>query len=328
MMHDDWGAQDPRYTGIRSDLVRIDGTRVHLLRADPVEATDDLPVLLVHGLGGSSTNWLEVIPTLAATTPVVAVDLPGFSHTRPPSTRAARIVPQVAFLARLLDELGWDRVELHGNSLGGLLAILLAGRDPARVGRLVLTAPAYPAAVPDGIASLNADSARVFLPFLVSEQVGLRMLRGLYRRTTPEQLLERTQRLVMPPDTALPEPMRAIGLEHARDAMRLPWRAEGLAAASSDMLRVLTVRRRMVHAATAAVTAPILLLWGDQDRLVSRAMVDALTARRGDLARVDIAGAGHVPMLGMPRRWLDEVTAWRDLVGASSARTADSSSDA
>lgn len=320
MKEHDWGLRDQRWAGIASDHVTIDGTRVHLLRAEP--ATTDVatsPILLVHGLGGAASNWLEVMAGLATTAPVVAVDLPGFAHTRPPTPRAARIQPQVAFLARLLDDLGWDEVELHGNSMGGAVALLFAGTHPRRTRRLVLTSPAFPAAVTAIAASLDGEVLRAFALFVLSRRLGLAALRAMYRRTTPEELFARTEGLVMSPDTHLRSAMREVGIAHAANAMRLEWRSESLSHGTHDLLQLLTSRRAELLRAATAITAPMLVVWGDQDRLVRQPAVDALTTVRGDLARVDLAGVGHVAMLEAPDRWLEAVRAWRTAHDAAPA---------
>lgn len=327
MMEFHWGDRDPRWAGISSDRITIDGVDIHVLRADPtsVAAGGDLetgqhvddgadPILLVHGLGGSATNWLDVMGGLARTAPVVAVDLPGFSETRPPTPRAARMAPQVAFLVRLLDTLAWERAEVHGNSMGGLLSILLAGRQPDRVPRLVLANPAFPGDVRASLVQLDRQSASRLAPFVVSRRAGLAALRALYRRSTPEEVYAGTESLVMGDAERMRPPLRDVGIAHATDAMRLEWRAESMSHAASDLLTTLTRRRREVREAAAAITADILLIWGDGDRLVNQAAMDALTTLRGDITRHDLAGVGHVPMIEVPDRYLALVDTWRTTV--------------
>lgn len=328
MMEHDWGLRDPRWAGISSDHVTVAGTRVHVLRASPASVgartnvaepddADTTPMLLVHGLGGGASHWLEVMGGLATAGEVVAVDLPGFGHTRPPTARAARLLPQVNFLNRLLDQLGWDRVELHGNSMGGLITILLAGRHPDRVERLVLTSPAYPTSISATVATLDPGVAKTSIPFLVSRRLGLAAMRAMYRRTTPQEVFEHMEQLVMSPGTAMRAPVRELSIARAVDAARLPWRTESLSHATSDLLAMLGRNHARVERATDDITADILLIWGDRDRFVAQPAMDALTTRRGDIARHDLAEVGHAAMIEVPDRWLEIVGQWRDRCDAA-----------
>ena len=302
----DWGERDPRWSGIRSEVVSIatgaghPPTEVHLLRTGP---TDGPPTLLVHGLGGSSTNWLDVMTGLAQDGPVVAVDLPGFGRTRPPVSRAARMRPQARFLRRLLDELGWDRARVHGNSMGGLLAVLLAGRHPHRVEHLVLTCPALPP--PRHPDAITPAAAARFAPFLWW-RVGSIVLERVYARAAPEAVRRQTMHLVLGEVDDVRPSMRQVQLENVEVARDVDWRLPAFARAASDLVHTLA-RSRTVHDAIDDVRAPTLLVWGEQDRLVGRRTMDAVIDRRPDWVRVDLDRVGHVPMLEDPDRWLSVV---------------------
>jgi pimeloyl-ACP methyl ester carboxylesterase len=100
-----------------------------------VEAGAGKPLVLVHGLAGSSRWWSSLIEPLAAHRPVHAVDLPRFTRGFEPAGLSA-------WLARWLDAADLERVDVVGHSLGGIAAAELAATSPARVRRLVLVAPA------------------------------------------------------------------------------------------------------------------------------------------------------------------------------------------
>lgn len=307
----DWGTRDPRWRGVRSEVLEVAGgdhghepTEVHLLRAG--DDGPGTPRLLVHGLGGAAGNWLEVMAALAEDGPVVAVDLPGFGRTRPPSPRAARLRPQVRFLGRLLDQLGWSRAIVHGNSMGGLLSVLLAAAHPARVERLVLTSPALPPPRTSPVAS-SAAAAR-FAPFL-SWRLGALLLERTYARTSTEELRRTTLELVMGDADDLRPAVQQVQRDNLELARAEPWRVRSFARAAADLVRTLALRRG-VHDAIERVRAPTLLTWGDRDQLVGAATLRAVLARRPDWTRVDLAGVGHVPMLEAPDRWLETVRRW------------------
>ena len=306
----DWGERDPRWRGIRSDVVPLAGrgagtTDVHVLRTgDDARGT---PQLLVHGLGGSASNWLEVMGALADHGPVVAVDLPGFGWTEPPMPRAARLEPQVRFLHRLLDELGWDRAVVHGNSMGGLLSVLLAADHPGRVDRLVLTSPALPPPRTRPFSSVRV--AMQFAPFL-SWRFGAMVMKQLYDRTPTERLRQETLRLVLGERDDVRPAMQQVQREQLEASRTHPWRIPSFAHATGDMVYMLGTSRR-VHRAIRAVACPTLVVWGDRDELVSRDTMDLAVARQADWQRVDLDGVGHAAMMEEPDRWLPVVTRWQ-----------------
>jgi pimeloyl-ACP methyl ester carboxylesterase len=122
------------------------------------------PLVLLHGgLLTIGLSFAEVLPGLAATRRVIAVELQGHGHTA--DTERELTVPLLAGdVVTLLDVLGVAEADLLGYSLGGMVALETALRHPERVGRLVLAAIGYR---PDGYLdeirdpSLHAGSTRL-----------------------------------------------------------------------------------------------------------------------------------------------------------------------
>jgi pimeloyl-ACP methyl ester carboxylesterase len=99
------------------------------------------PVVLVHGLSGSTLWWRRNVPALAQNYRVYSVDLPGFGSMRSWHTRF--VLKQAAsWLLQWMDEVGLQRVHLIGHSMGGYICLWLAAHYPERVSQLVLAAPA------------------------------------------------------------------------------------------------------------------------------------------------------------------------------------------
>src|SRR6478672_389734 len=99
------------------------------------------PVLLIHGLGGSSDWWRRNIDVLAAEHTVVAVDLVGFGRNRFFARRSAlplRFSDTAALLARWIESEFREPVHVVGNSMGGQTAIHLAASRPDLVRSLTL----------------------------------------------------------------------------------------------------------------------------------------------------------------------------------------------
>lgn len=90
------------------------------------------PMLLLHGIGHRWQMWTPLLDSLSRDFDVVAVDLPGFGlSARFPENVKITVSAGVDVLESCMDELGWDRAHLVGNSLGGWLALELAKRGRA-----------------------------------------------------------------------------------------------------------------------------------------------------------------------------------------------------
>jgi pimeloyl-ACP methyl ester carboxylesterase len=97
------------------------------------------PTVLVHGLGGSRRWWEPVVEPLAERLQLHLVDLPGFGSAR---GRPFVLRDAPAYVRALLGEVGLERVNLIGHSLGGAVCARFAALWPDMVDRLVLVAPA------------------------------------------------------------------------------------------------------------------------------------------------------------------------------------------
>lgn len=305
----DWGSRDPRWRGIRTDLITVRGHPVRVLRHPGPPERGGVPQLLLHGLGGSATNWLEVAADLGRHGPVVACDLPGFGETALPDGGSARIPASAGFVPALCDTLGWERVVLHGNSMGGLVATLTAALRPDRVHRLILVDPAVPPVPRVRTHKTPLVVLGRFLPFLVPG-VGGAVIRRRWGRFTPEALLADSLRFTFADPERLRPAMRRVWLDNLRNATYERWRIRPFVQAAESLMRLLAGRE--VLAAVDGVTAPTLLVWGEHDRLLSLPTLEGLAARRPDWDVAVIPDAGHCPQMELPETYLQVVGAWLD----------------
>jgi pimeloyl-ACP methyl ester carboxylesterase len=120
-------------------------TERHRVRIGPTSISYEVagagpPVVLVHGLSGSSRWWGRNVGPLARRFRVHVVDLIGFGASR---GRQRFVLDRAAgCLAAWMDRLGLDRAAIAGHSMGGYIAADLAADFPDRVERLVLIAAA------------------------------------------------------------------------------------------------------------------------------------------------------------------------------------------
>ncbi len=285
---------------VPSRTVEVDGP-VHYVDfgGDP----DGPAIVCVHGLGGSHRNWLAVAPALAGLGRVLAPDLVG--HGRTP---AAGRVPDLDGHRRLLSgflaaAVGRPAV-LVGNSMGALVAALVAADEPRSVAGLVLVDPALP------VRSLAGIHPQVVASFAACAVPGLgeAFLAVRRRRTTAEQSVLRVLRSCCVDVARVPSPVVEAHVALTEEVDR-----SGTDAAYLTSARSLT-RRMVAPAATLAaldrVRQPTLVLHGARDRLVPLRAARAVVATRPSWRLEVAADAGHVPMLELPAWTAGTVSRW------------------
>jgi pimeloyl-ACP methyl ester carboxylesterase len=102
---------------------------------------DGPPLVLVHGLGGSATNWVELAPLLARDYRLLVPDLPGHGGSEP----LAGVSGLQSYADRVASVIEHERAApapIVGHSLGGLVVLRLALRRPDAVSAVVLAASA------------------------------------------------------------------------------------------------------------------------------------------------------------------------------------------
>ncbi|MBW3561355.1 MAG: alpha/beta hydrolase [Actinobacteria bacterium] len=303
---EDWASRDPRWRGVRAETIRVQGHPVRVLRHDATGEGD--PQLFVHGLGGSARNWLDVLGPLSKHGQTLAVDLPGFGATPIPRRGSARVRASAGFVRALIDALGWVRITLYGNSMGGLIATLVAGRHPARIGRLVLVNPALPA---PRRSMLRQLSLRVFTRIIPAAipGVGRLVIEAGLRQRTAEELVEESIASVFADVERCRPAMRDALIENAELAKREPWRRAGLADAAGSLVMMIAEAGELNHAIDS-IDAPTLLLWGDDDRLVTGHVIAGLVERRPGWDQHVFGGVGHAPMVEAPDEFATVVDGW------------------
>jgi glycerol-3-phosphate dehydrogenase len=274
-------------------------------------------LVLVHGLGGGAVNWRAVAPALAARARVVALDLVGFGRT-PPEGRSARVPANRQSLDRFLDAVVGAPAILVGNSMGGLLALMEASVEPAKVAGLVLVAPALP---PPWRARIDPA---VWAGFALYSLPGVAewYLRRRQARLGADGVVREVMRLLCADPARVPADIRAahVGLVEERLA-RMPWANRTFLEAARSLVGLLRRRRRFARM-VAGIQARALVIHGTRDRLVPLAAAEGLARQRPDWALDVFPDVGHVPMLEAAGPFVASVTRWLDGPGRTAAARA------
>jgi pimeloyl-ACP methyl ester carboxylesterase len=243
-------------------------------------------VVLLHGMMSTAATFWRVGPALAARGWVVdALDLPGHGD----SPRADRPLDLDALVEEAAGRLGGPVDLLVGHSLGGAVAVVLAGRDPRAARALVLEDP--PSRSREGHAALLADGV----------EADARLVRS------DRQRLVRRERDASP--TWADE-----DVEHSVD---------GIAAADTAALAagLRGEREWDLPAMVAAVRVPLLVLAAREGAGLVEAGGSALQGRAREAVRAQlppdrfvVLDGGHCLHRDLPARWVEVVGGFADTV--------------
>jgi len=227
------------------------------------------PFLLLHG-GGGPLTVTPFAQQLASTHParVITPTHPGFAGT--PRTESMGTIRDLAALyVDLIAKLDLRDVTVVGNSVGGWIAAEMALLDTSRVGRFVLV---------DAV-GIQVEGHPIIDFFSL----------------TPRQIAEASyhdpDRFGIDPTKLPPEAQKAMAANRA-----------ALASYSGAAMSDPTLTERL-----AAVRRPVLVLWGDADRIVDaeygRAWAQAMPDARFEL----LTETGHLPQLESPQKLLSAI---------------------
>ena len=125
---------------LHNKTIDLGGERIAYLEAGGAHSRSAHPLILLHGLGHSSTAWHRAIPALAQRYRVLVPDMPGYGRSGKPD--AAYDPPYFAdFVLRFVSALRLAPAYAAGSSLGGLVLMLAALSQPQALRQLVLADP-------------------------------------------------------------------------------------------------------------------------------------------------------------------------------------------
>jgi pimeloyl-ACP methyl ester carboxylesterase len=282
----------------------VEWSAAHARGSEPGSGEDVEPLLLVHGLGGSTVSWELVGGELADRlgTTVTAVDLPGFGRTRPEG-RPASFPTHLALLTAYLDRAG--PAVVVGNSMGGALGIALAASRPELVDGLVLVNAAFPRPR----ANLEQLARSMRFAALMFPRAVTPIVRRRANVLGAEGLGDSTLAVVLAEPAALDPALRDRLVALARERGGYPEVAPAYAQSGGTLFRYLAgpMRRDI-----GAVHCPTMMVHGRRDQLVPVTFARAVAHRRPDWLYEELGRCGHAPQLEQPDRLVTLVGDWLD----------------
>jgi pimeloyl-ACP methyl ester carboxylesterase len=269
------------------------GVRMHV-RVTP--GPEDAPTAVyVHGLGGSTTNWTDLAAQLSTRVPGIALDLPGFGRTEPPEDFDYSIPAHADAVARFIRGLDVGPVHLFGNSMGGAISMNVAADHPDLVRTLTLVSPAVPDLRPLVSRMSDPRLALAYLPL-----VGAPVRRRLAAEPVEMRVL-RLLRLVFADVERVPQSRKDEAAAEFAERARMVWANPALARSTIGLFRSwLVPRSKSMWTLAPRITAPTLVVWGTDDKLVTVRKAPR-TARLIPRARLLVLPrTGHVAQMERP----------------------------
>jgi len=274
-----------RFPECKEAFVDVGGVRTHYLHAG-----SGRPLILIHGLVGSSSNWLKNIGSLAQNASVYAIDLINVGKSERISGLDPGLEATADRVAAVMEALGLEQADIVGHSHGGAVSLMLAARHPERVRSLILFAPANPFCDQPGpviklYTSLPGRLLAKCAPYL-PRPIHLMALERMYG-----------------------DPAR-VGegcIEGYIHGLRMPGTVNHILAIVrcwfADMFR-------LKMALPLVANVPTLLLWGDRDRAMSVASGMRLNQELTASELIVLPGGGHVLFEEMPEESNRKMVDW------------------
>ncbi len=271
-----------------SRFIEVNDVNVHYKEAGTGETT----FILLHGFGGSTFSWREVMDDFSQNGRVIAYDRPAFGLTERPMPEdwvenPYGIKANIELLRGLLDEFGIDKVALVGNSAGGGVSVAFALEYPERVDALILVDP--------GVGGGRGPQFPAWaLPLMWTPQMrhlGPLMMRD-YQETLPNTIEREWYDTNKLTDEVRQEYLKLLQIEEWDRAFY-----ELTFAPAYPELRPLLPQ----------LTVPVFIVAGREDRLIRAFYFEAIATEIPNAQLTLIPQCGHIPQEECPIQFMEAV---------------------
>lgn len=280
-----WRGWQTRYTYIRPPRLQ----------------SQNKPIVLLHGFGTSIGHWRQNLGVLGEVHTVYALDMLGFgaSEKAPVRYKVALWVEQVYEFWRTF--IGYPTI-LVGNSIGSLVALAAAAKYPEMVQGVVMLSLPDPSleqeAIPRPVQPLVASiKSLVASPFV---------LKAVFRLINRPSMVRRWAAIAYAHPESVTDELVDILLGPAQD--------RGSAHAFYATIKAITSAESGIEVKSllARVNVPMLLIWGQQDRMVPPALAHRFVEYNPRLQLFPIENAGHCPHDECPVEVNQAILTWMD----------------
>ncbi|MEP0917026.1 alpha/beta fold hydrolase [Leptolyngbya sp. DQ-M1] len=260
-----------------------------------------VPLIFVHGFGGSIGHWRQNMSALSKDHSVYALDLLGFGASDKPDIRYSidLWVDQVYEFWRSCIGQG-KPVILVGNSIGSLVCSVAAARHPEMVRGVAMIS------LPDTASHHETMPAvmRPIVQFLQTIFISSWLLYPLFHVLRHPQVIRRWVAVAYAGKEAITDELLEI--------LTKPARERDSARAFCAILKAMVHPKfsPSVRSILSNIRTPVLLLWGKQDRMIPAASARQFLKYNPNLQLVELDNAGHCAHDECPERVNAELVNW------------------
>ncbi|HEX5372654.1 MAG TPA: alpha/beta hydrolase [Aquabacterium sp.] len=266
----------------RKELVLPNGTRIAYLEGGRGD-----PLVLLHGFGTDKDNFTRVARWLTPHYRVIIPDLVGFGESSRLTGVDYRFAAQAQRVHDFTQALGLKQLSLGGNSMGGAIAMSYAAQHPKDVDSLWLLDPAGIAGAPHGELARRVLAGQPN-PLIIEKEDDFPAMMNFAMSDPPY----------------LPGPIMNV-MARQRIANR-----------ALELVVFRQIALDSVNQAIRNLPTPTLIVWGEEDRVLSAGTVPLLKSLLPQAEAIVMPRIGHAPMIEHPRQAAEDYLRFRARIAA------------
>ena len=229
-------------------------------------------IIMLHGFSASKEHWLRFSSHLYPQYHIIALDLMGHGENAQDFSQSYSVESQVAYVHQVAKALGLSQFHLVGNSMGGAISALYSATHPKQVLSATLISPAGVHDIPSKMDELLEEGTN---PLIALDEAGFADVVSFVMEEPP----------------FIPSAIARVEAEKSASRTKINQRIfEDLHA---DIKKGVEVELKKIE-------APVLIIWGDQDRAINVANIDKYATLIPNAKKRVLKDIGHLAMIEVP----------------------------
>jgi pimeloyl-ACP methyl ester carboxylesterase len=286
----------PDQTPVHPQTILIAGVKIHF-----IEMGQGLPLLFLHGLGGSWKDWTANLQSFCSSYQVMAIDFPGFGDSDKPEVDYS-IEWLTVMVENFLQERKLNQIRVVGHSMGALVALNLAARPDSRVKILTV------------IDAVGIGDKAEFLSHALTK----RIMGPDSRWESIEEVLKDEFKSMIEGFIKGQKPRTSK--EFFESVPKSPFTGKPLLPMTPPVQMSASIIDFDIGPRLSLIRQPTLILWGAKDPIAPPQDASYLKSKIPQATLLMLEGCGHSPMQEQPGRFNQEVQKFLQAAESGSSR--------